>query len=171
MIPHQIFIPSFTMSWFQTVALLLNNFSALLLKANATEVVVDQYLRGKAPVLIFRKLRGSQDQSEHEGMKKNSHSSDTPDRTRAVQARSHTPCRLSYITHIMKSIVKRIIKCMSWNLYRKLLNVLLQNLMSHGRLARWIKWKACDVGEAKEGLENELWRRWSNGSVGEWAMT
>ena len=32
----------------------------------------------------------------------------------------------------------------------------------HGRLARWIKWRACDVGEAKEGLENELWRRWSS---------
>ena len=27
-----------------------------------------------------------------------------------------------------------------------------------------------DVGEAKEGLENELWRRWSNGRVGEWAV-
>ena len=39
----------------------------------------------------------------------------------------------------------------------------------HGRLARWIKWRACDVGEAKEGLENELWGRWSNGRVGEWA--
>ena len=26
----------------------------------------------------------------------------------------------------------------------------------HGRLARCIKWRACDVGEAKEGLENEL---------------
>ena len=23
----------------------------------------------------------------------------------------------------------------------------------HGRLARWRKWRACDVGEAKEGLE------------------
>ena len=31
--------------------------------------------------------------------------------------------------------------------------------MSHGRLARWRKWRACDVGEAKEWLENELWRR------------
>ena len=41
----------------------------------------------------------------------------------------------------------------------------------HGRLARWIKWRACDVGEAKEGLENELWRRWSNGRFGEWAVT
>ena len=26
----------------------------------------------------------------------------------------------------------------------------------HGRLARWRKWRASDVGEAKEGLENEL---------------
>ena len=25
----------------------------------------------------------------------------------------------------------------------------------------------CDVGEATEGLENELWRRWSDGRVGE----
>ena len=41
----------------------------------------------------------------------------------------------------------------------------------HGWLARWINWTACDVGEAKEGLENELWRRWSNGRVGEWAVT
>ena len=31
------------------------------------------------------------------------------------------------------------------------------------------KWRACDVGEAKEGLKNELWRRWSEGKVGEWA--
>ena len=35
-----------------------------------------------------------------------------------------------------------------------------------GWLARWRKWRASDVGEAKEGLENELWRRWSNGRVG-----
>ena len=54
----------------------------------------------------------------------------------------------------------------------------------HGRFARWSKWRACDIGEAKEGLENELWRRssdgkvwewavrrWSNGRVGEWAAT
>ena len=27
----------------------------------------------------------------------------------------------------------------------------------------------CDVGEATEGLENELWYRWSDGKVGEWA--
>ena len=43
------------------------------------------------------------------------------------------------------------------------------NLISHGRLARWRKWRACDVGEAKKGLENELWRRWSDGKLGEWA--
>ena len=29
----------------------------------------------------------------------------------------------------------------------------------------------CDVREAKEGLENELWRKWRNGRVGEWAVT
>ena len=39
---------------------------------------------------------------------------------------------------------------------------ILRPTVYHGRLARWIKWRACDVGEAKEGLENELWRRWSN---------
>ena len=33
-----------------------------------------------------------------------------------------------------------------------------------------VKWRACDVGEAKEGLENELWRRWSNGRIEEWAV-
>ena len=38
----------------------------------------------------------------------------------------------------------------------------------HGRLARWRKWRACDV-EEKEGLKYELWRRWSNGRVVEWA--
>ena len=28
---------------------------------------------------------------------------------------------------------------------------------------------SCDVGKATEGLENDLWRRWSDGRVGEWA--
>ena len=28
---------------------------------------------------------------------------------------------------------------------------------------------SCDVGKATEGLENELWRRWSDGKGGEWA--
>ena len=28
-----------------------------------------------------------------------------------------------------------------------------------------VKWRACDVEEAKEGLENGLWRRWSNGRI------
>ena len=41
----------------------------------------------------------------------------------------------------------------------------------HGRLATWRKWRACDVGEANEGLKNELWRRWSNGRAGEWSVT
>ena len=27
---------------------------------------------------------------------------------------------------------------------------------------------SCDVGKATEGLENELWRRWSDGKVEEW---
>ena len=34
-----------------------------------------------------------------------------------------------------------------------------------------VKWRACDVGEAKEGLENDLWSRWSNGRIEEWAAT
>ena len=34
-------------------------------------------------------------------------------------------------------------------------------MLIHGRLA--IKWRACDIGEAKEALENELWHSWSNG--------
>ena len=29
----------------------------------------------------------------------------------------------------------------------------------------------CGLREEKEGLENELWLRWSNGRVGEWAVT
>ena len=36
------------------------------------------------------------------------------------------------------------------------------------RLARWRRWSAFDVGETTYGLENELWRRWSDGRVGEW---
>ena len=43
--------------------------------------------------------------------------------------------------------------------------------LCHRRLARWRMWRACDVGKAKEGLENELWRRWSGGNVGEWALS
>ena len=43
------------------------------------------YPRGKPPVLIYRRLSGPQDQSGHEGSKKNLHPSDTRDRTRAVQ--------------------------------------------------------------------------------------
>ena len=54
-------------------------------------------------------------------------------------------------------------------------------LWVHGQLARWIKWRTCDIGEAKEGLkncdigeameglENELWHRWSDEKVGKWA--
>ena len=44
-------------------------------------------------------------------------------------------------------------------------------LTKHGRLARWRKWRASDVGEVKEGFEDELWRWWSNGTAGEWAVT
>ena len=34
-----------------------------------------------------------------------------------------------------------------------------------------VKWRAYDIGEAKEWLENKLWRRWSNGRIGEWTVT
>ena len=33
------------------------------------------------------------------------------------------------------------------------------------QLASWRKRRACDVQGAKEGLENELWRRWTDGKV------
>ena len=37
-------------------------------------------------------------------------------------------------------------------------------------MKQWKGWRmSCDVGKATEGLENELWRRWSDGKVGEWA--
>ena len=29
---------------------------------------------------------------------------------------------------------------------------------------------SCDLGKATEGLVNEVWRRWSDGKVGEWAL-
>ena len=54
---------------------------------------------------------------------------------------------------------------------RRHLPLAANTVVQHGRLAKWIKWRACDVGEAKEVLEYELWRRWSNGRVGEWAVT
>ena len=38
--------------------------------------------------------------------------------------------------------------------------------LHHGQLARCIKGRTCDVGEAEEGMENELWHRWSNRRVG-----
>ena len=41
----------------------------------------------------------------------------------------------------------------------------------HGQLARWCKLRVCEVGKVKEWLENELWHRWSNRRVGEWAVT
>ena len=32
----------------------------------------------------------------------------------------------------------------------------------------WRRWSAYDVGEATEGLENELWRKYNDVRVGEW---
>ena len=29
---------------------------------------------------------------------------------------------------------------------------------------------SCDIGKSREGLETELWRRWSDGKLGEWAL-
>ena len=57
------------------------------------------YARRRSPVLIFRRLNGPQDQSGHEGLKKNLEPSDTQNRTRAVQACSQAPCHLSYLAH------------------------------------------------------------------------
>ena len=42
LIPQYVFLHSFTVSSFQTVALLLNGYSVLLLKVDATEVLVGQ---------------------------------------------------------------------------------------------------------------------------------
>ena len=41
--------------------------------------------------------------------------------------------------------------CMAYHPYHFVGEVLLHPVY-HGRLARWIMWRACDVGEAKEGL-------------------
>ena len=47
------------------------------------------------------------------------------------------------------------------------------------RIAEWAvtqvkqrkDWRmSCDVRKAMEGLENELWRRWNDGKVGEWTL-
>ena len=35
-------------------------------------------------------------------------------------------------------------------------------MWDRGWLTRWRKWSTCDIGEATEGLENELWCRWSD---------
>ena len=35
----------------------------------------------------------------------------------------------------------------------------------HGQLARWRRWSTFNVGEATEGLDYKLWRKWSNGRV------
>ena len=61
----------------------------------------------------------------------------------------HMPPRFATETHTAKMH--------TWNICTAIYHA------AHGRLARWIKWRACDVGEAKEGLENELCHRWSNG--------
>ena len=50
----------------------------------------------------------------------------------------------------------------SYGLFSKIVCLFVCLFFFYGRLARWRKWRTCDVGEAKEGLENELWRRWSN---------
>ena len=70
---------------------------------------------------------------------------------------SQAPCRL-YVVHTCDLC--------SWECNQDKV----YNSEGHGRLTRWRKWRSCDVGEAKEGLENELWRRWSNGRVGEWTV-
>ena len=65
-------------------------------------------------------------------------------------------------------ILHRIVSLLLAN---RIKNTYCRTVSVHGRLARWRKWRACDVGQAKEELGNELWRRWNNGRVGEWAVT
>ena len=71
------------------------------------------------------------------------------------------------ILTLYRQFKKHALSCMLFPVWRDLL--LLPALhyeqcyhTFHGRFARWRKWRACDVGEAKEGLENELWRTWSS---------
>ena len=54
-------------------------------RARVASSTLDRLYSGKVPVLIYRRLSEPQDQSGHEGVKKNPHPSDTRDRTRAVQ--------------------------------------------------------------------------------------
>ena len=51
------------------------------------------------------------------------------------------------------------------DLHLEVIGILIYKSFQHGRLARWRKGRACDIGEAKEVLENEPRRRWSNGRI------
>ena len=55
-------------------------------------------------------------------------------------------------------VVSEVASALSWSLMRggHPCPCVVRKVCMHGRLARWRKWRACDVGEAKEGLENEL---------------
>ena len=77
----------------------------------------------------------------------------------STEANSNTVYFYICISLMFRACVKKLLNSISRRLIKK-----------HGRLARWLKWRACDAGEAKERLENELWRRWSDGKVGEWAL-
>ena len=106
-------------------------------------------------------------------------------------------------TNVISSVQKTCVSCMLFPVWRDLLLLpaLHYEQFYHsyqGRLARWHKWRACDlwcrrskrrvgewavaymkqwkgwrmscdIGKATEGLENELWCRWSHGKVGQWA--
>ena len=77
--------------------------------------------------------------------------------------------RLQVARYLATGWTTRVSTWMSEGLEIFLRSFVFRLVLGHGRLARWHKWRACDVGEAKKGLENELWCRWSNRRVVEWA--
>ena len=81
-------------------------------------------------------------------------------------------CCLLYVVFLLGSLTKRV-RCGDQRLQHTHSTYVpcsgTDDHKYHGRLARWRKWNSCDIGEAKEGLENELWRRWSDWKLGEWA--
>ena len=63
-----------------------------------------------------------------------------------------------FISYLIVSVKLNCFSSKKQKIKRRL-HWLMRAWKNHGRLARFIKWRACDVEEAKEGLENELWRR------------
>ena len=63
---------------------------------------------GESPCYSFcRRLSAPQDQSGHEGVKRNLHVFDTRDRTRVVQAHSQAPFRLCYLVQECSFILNK----------------------------------------------------------------